>query len=92
MRRYFFDDFDTAPEVERPMRMTYDGPLALAVDSMVFNVSNDDVRVRISAINGQFGTNDRTPDSQATPGARLTRSERATTGFWAWIVTPIRGA
>jgi ribonuclease Z len=30
--------------------MTYDGPLALATDYMVFNVTRDDVRVRMAAI------------------------------------------
>ena len=32
------------------IRRTYDGPLALAVDYMVFNVTKDDVRVRMAVI------------------------------------------
>ena len=48
---HFFNDFDTAPEVERLVRMTYDGPLALAVDYMVFNVTKDDIKVRMAVIN-----------------------------------------
>ena len=48
---HFFNDFDTRPEVERLVRMTYDGPLAMAVDYMVFNVSKDDVKVRMTIIN-----------------------------------------
>ena len=47
---HFFNDFDTAPAVLRDIRRTYDGPLALAVDYMVFNVTKDDVKVRMSAI------------------------------------------
>jgi len=47
---HFYNDFDTEPEVRRRVRKTYDGPLALALDYMVFNVTKDDIRVRMSAI------------------------------------------
>ena len=47
---HFQNDFDTAPEVLARVRRTYDGPLALAQDYMVFNVTQDDVTVRMSAI------------------------------------------
>jgi ribonuclease Z len=47
---HFFNDFDTAPQVLRDVRRTYDGPLALALDYMVFNVTKDDIRVRMAAI------------------------------------------
>jgi len=47
---HFFNDFDTAPEVRDRVRKTYDGPLDLALDYMVWNVTKDDIRVRMSAI------------------------------------------
>jgi ribonuclease Z len=47
---HFFNDFDTSPQVLRDIRRTYDGPLALATDYMVFNVTKDDIRVRMAAI------------------------------------------
>ncbi len=47
---HFQNDFDTGPEVLSRVRKTYDGPLALAEDYMVFNVTRDDVRVRMSAV------------------------------------------
>jgi ribonuclease Z len=47
---HFFNDFDTQPAVLRDVRQTYDGPLALATDYMVFNVTKDEVRVRMAAI------------------------------------------
>jgi len=47
---HFQNDFDTAPEVLARVRRTYDGPLALAQDYMVFNVTSDDVTVRMSAV------------------------------------------
>jgi ribonuclease Z len=33
------------------MRMTYDGPFALAVDYMVFNLTKKDIKVRMAIIN-----------------------------------------
>ena len=47
---HFFNDFDTMPAVLNDVRMTYDGPLALAVDYMVLNVTKDDVRVRMAVV------------------------------------------
>jgi ribonuclease Z len=47
---HFYNDFDIEPEVRRRVRKTYDGPLALATDYMVFNVTKDDIRVRMSAV------------------------------------------
>lgn len=45
---HFFNDFDTVPMVLEDVRKTYDGPLALANDYMVFNVDKDNVRVRMA--------------------------------------------
>jgi ribonuclease Z len=47
---HFFNDFDTQPAVLRDVRRTYDGPLALATDYMVFNVTKDDIKVRMAAV------------------------------------------
>jgi ribonuclease Z len=47
---HFFNDFDTAPAVLRDIRRTYDGELALAIDYMVFNITKDDIRVRLAAV------------------------------------------
>jgi ribonuclease Z len=47
---HFFNDFDTAPMVLADIRKTYDGPLALATDYMVFNITKDGVKVRMAAI------------------------------------------
>ena len=47
---HFFNDFDTRPNVEEQIRLTYDGPLALAVDYMVFNVTKKDIKVRMAVI------------------------------------------
>jgi ribonuclease Z len=47
---HFYNDFDIEPEVRRRARTTYDGPLDFALDYMVWNVTKDDIRVRMSAI------------------------------------------
>jgi len=47
---HFFNDFDTTPEILRQIRMIYEGPLALAEDYMVFNVTKDDIRVRMAIV------------------------------------------
>jgi len=47
---HFFNDFDTAPLVYEEVRQTYDGPLSLAVDYMVYNVTKEDITVRMSTI------------------------------------------
>ena len=43
---HFFNDPDTAPKILEGIRGTYDGPLTLAEDYMVWNVTKDDIRVR----------------------------------------------
>jgi len=45
---HFFKDFDTTPQVYDRIRKTYDGPLSLAEDYMVWNVTKDDIRVRMA--------------------------------------------
>jgi ribonuclease Z len=45
---HFFNDFDTMPEIERDIRKHYQGPLALAQDLMVFNVTAAETRVRLA--------------------------------------------
>ncbi len=48
---HFFNDHNTAPNVLKLIRKTYDGPLALGVDYMVFNVKKgEDVKVRMAVI------------------------------------------
>ena len=47
---HVFNDFDTKPQIMSEIRQTYDGPVELAIDYMVFNVSKDDIKVRMAAI------------------------------------------
>ncbi|MHC5108899.1 MAG: guanitoxin biosynthesis MBL fold metallo-hydrolase GntH [Planctomycetota bacterium] len=43
---HFINDFDTAPNIQEGIRKTYDGPLTLAKDMLVWNVTKDKIRVR----------------------------------------------
>ena len=47
---HFFKDFDTTAEVNDRIRTTYDGPLSLAEDFMVWNITEDDIRVRLAVV------------------------------------------
>ncbi len=44
---HFFNDWDTHTEVYEGIRRTYDGPLSLADDMMVWNITKDNIRVRM---------------------------------------------
>ncbi|QDG77610.1 guanitoxin biosynthesis MBL fold metallo-hydrolase GntH [Labrenzia sp. PHM005] len=47
---HFFKDFDTTGQVNDRIRTTYDGPLSLAEDFMVWNITKDDIRVRMAVV------------------------------------------
>ena len=47
---HFFNDHNTVARVLEQIRKTYDGQLALATDLMVFNVTKDDIKVRMAVI------------------------------------------
>jgi ribonuclease Z len=47
---HFFKDFDTTAQVNDRIRTTYDGPLSLAEDFMVWNITKDNIRVRMAVV------------------------------------------
>ena len=47
---HFFNDFDTATGIYERIRTTYDGEVSLATDYMVWNITKDDIRVRMAAV------------------------------------------
>jgi ribonuclease Z len=47
---HFFKDFDTTAQVNDRIRTTYDGPLSLAEDFMVWNITKDEIRVRMAVV------------------------------------------
>jgi ribonuclease Z len=51
---HVFNDFDTLPTIIEEVESTYDGPFEIAVDYMVFNVTKDDIKVRMAAIDEEI--------------------------------------
>ena len=47
---HFFKDFDTTAAISERIRSTYDGPLSLAEDFMVWNITKDDIRTRMAIV------------------------------------------
>ena len=47
---HFFNDHDTGTAVYERIRSTYDGPLSLAQDYMVWNITKDDIKVRMAEV------------------------------------------
>lgn len=47
---HFFKDFDTTGPILEGIRSTYDGPLSLSEDYMVWNITKDNIRVRMAKI------------------------------------------
>ena len=78
---HFFNDFDTQPLVLEQTRMTYDGPLALATDYMVFNVTKDDIVVRMAAVDEDIWPMPSTiPQLPPNPEEALTMSDLMKSG------------
>jgi ribonuclease Z len=76
---HFFHDFDTGAEVEREIRRHYDGPLALAQDLMVFNVTPDEIHVRLAVTATHVWPNKVHDESIRTAPRNL---KRATISRW----------
>ncbi len=47
---HFFNDYDTQPGINDRIRSTYDGPLSLSIDYMVWNITKDNIRVRMAVV------------------------------------------
>ena len=47
---HFFNDFDTSGGILTRIRKTYDGPLNLANDYMVWNITKDSIRTRMAIV------------------------------------------
>jgi ribonuclease Z len=74
---HFFNDFDTTPKILEGIKSTYRGPLTLADDMMVWNVTKDKIKVRDVVFN---------EDVWSPPPARkpppVDRSIMQTTSDW----------
>jgi ribonuclease Z len=76
---HVFNDFDTKPQIMSEIRQTYDGPVELATDYMVFNVTKDNIRVRMAAVDESVW-----PQPSIYPKASADPKERV--GFSKYIM------
>ena len=102
---HFFKDFDTTGEVYERIRSTYDGPLSLAEDFMVWNVTKDEITVRMAAVEEATwappltgpaelpGENDQQNYSDATGVSveKMTNSDFIAGGRWDGVDDALRG-
>jgi ribonuclease Z len=102
---HFFKDFDTTAQVNDRIRTTYDGPLSLAEDFMVWNITQNDIRVRMAVVEEHTWapplagkaelprSDDRKNYSEAmnVPVEDMTYSEFIKSGRWGEVDKVLRG-
>jgi ribonuclease Z len=72
-----FNDFNTAPDIIAGIRESYDGPLTLADDLLVWNVNEGGVTVR-----RVIATDEPLPAAPPTPAGPPDKSERTPRSKW----------
>jgi ribonuclease Z len=102
---HFFKDFDTTAQVNDRIRTTYDGPLSLAEDFMVWNITKDDIRVRMAVVEEhtwapplaseaktpQKGDKKRFSKETGVPVEALSYSDFISEGRWNEVDEALRG-
>jgi ribonuclease Z len=103
---HFFKDFDTTAAVNDRIRTAYDGPLSLAEDFMVWNITKDDIKVRMAVVEEHTwapplagkaeppgGDSDREKFSEASgiPADALNYSDFIIEGRWGEVDEVLRG-
>lgn len=78
---HFFNDFDTSTAIHERIRTTYDGPLSLSTDYMVWNVTKDEIRVRMAAVDEDVWPPPATEKPQVPdPSLRIPYSDEIASG------------
>ena len=72
-----FNDFNTAPDIIAGIRKSYDGPLTLADDLLVWNIDANGVRVR-----RVIGTDEPLPAKPPQPAGPPNPGERTELSDW----------
>ena len=89
---HFFNDFDTAADINDRIRTTYDGPLSLSTDYMVWNITKDDIRVRMAVVDEDVWPPPPTEKAQVPdPSLRIPYSDMISDGKYDMkeIIQPI---
>jgi len=78
---HFFKDFDTTAGISDRIRTTYDGPLSLSIDYMVWNITKDDIRVRMAIVDEDVWPPPATDKPQVPdPATRIPYSDMISNG------------
>lgn len=65
---HFYNDHDTLPVMLSEVRKTYKGPLVMATDYMVLNVTKKNIKVRMAAIDQEIWPTGPTRPKKVKPG------------------------
>ncbi|NOR81148.1 MAG: hypothetical protein GQ529_10015, partial [Methyloprofundus sp.] len=78
---HFYKDFDTTGPILDGIRTTYDVPLSLAEDYMVWNITKDNIRVRLAIVDEDVWPPAATEKPQVPdPALRIPYSEMISSG------------
>ena len=80
---HFFNDFDLRYDIYNGIRSTYDGPLTLADDLMVWNVTKDNIRIRQVVVDeASWPAKSPTLPDDPDPKARTPLTAFVKSGLW----------
>ena len=102
---HFFKDFDTTSEINDRIRTTYEGPLSLAEDFMVWNITKDGIKVRMAAVEEatwapplvnkpelpQKGDREKYSNEMSVPVDAMVYSDFIKEGRWGEVDKALRG-
>ena len=81
---------DTLPDVVTEVRRSYDGPVDFAADGMVWNITKDDIRVRMAMLNSQpFPPPSVTERQQASADGEVYETPEWILQGYEWETLPI---
>jgi ribonuclease Z len=87
---HFQNDPDTLPSVVTAVRQVYDGPVDFAVDGMVWNITGEGVRTRVSVLNTQpYPPPSVTARQQAAPGGEKYETPQWILEGFEWQALPV---
>lgn len=87
---HFQNDPDTLPDVVSAVRQNYDGPVDFATDGMVWNITKDDIRVRMTMLNSQpFPPPSVSERQQAAPGGEKYETPAWILEGYEWETLPL---
>ncbi len=87
---HFQNDPETLPAVVSAVRETYDGPVDFAVDGMVWNITKEGVRTRVSMLNTQpYPPPSVTDRQQAAPGGEKYVTPEWIMQGYEWETIPV---